>query len=270
MTKFSAWILLIVLHFQYVPELQAKPYNTFIINVCHLRLGHRCLGCYIRQSWVLTLYECAWTAKQFKHVRLLAGNPTLDCYGGQYRSAVAVYLHPKTSLSSQRTGLIRLDEPFRMERGVSMVNVGKPSSPYDTCTIYKFSEDNIQEQELYAIPVYRTATENCDSLFNYSYFISKELMACAFSEKKLSFMETVKFAGISPVICYGRLRGFVIAANGTTVGVLSTYYDAEWIDSIIRSNKYRITQNSASITKTSHSKLCGFIIVCSLIKKLTN
>lgn len=226
----------------------AKPYSTFIINVCHLQLGHRCLGCYIREYWVVTLHECAWSITQFHHTRMVADNPTLDCVGGQYRDALAIYLHPRTSLTHQRIALVKLERPFILDRGVSMVNVGKPRKSYKSCTVYKCGRDERRRRksQLYPIHAQLTEIEKCESLFNYSFFAPRRLMTCGDTKEELSHTEMIRFSGISPLVCHGRLKGFVIAANHTTIGILRILYDTDWIETLTGSYKF-ITTNAVKL-----------------------
>ncbi|GJQ88112.1 hypothetical protein Trydic_g13121 [Trypoxylus dichotomus] len=138
-----------------------------------------------------------------------------------------------TSLSFLRTALVRLDEPFALERGVSMVSVGKPTKSVSKCTIYKYGQGvENRQRHLYAIDSEVIHTENCQGLFNYSFFIWEDMMSCSKTQEEFSHMEVVKFHGISPVVCDGKLKGYVIAANHSIVGILRIYYDSQWIDTL--------------------------------------
>lgn len=229
-------------------EVQSAQLRTqYIINVCHVRLGHRCIGCYIRQTFVLTSRGCAWTSSRFRNIRLVADNPTLNCLEGQYRKAIAIYFEPITEEHWYHgSALVKLEFPFIRSTHVGLIHVTHPTAYYRKCSVFKCDNDVAYASfRIRSILADIVDISECNSLIEYSYFIRKETVMCARSKERLTYAETVKFAGISPLICENSVKGFVIAANGTILCVHRLREDVAWIEMISRiglmndSNKIR-------------------------------
>lgn len=211
--------------------------DKFIINVCHKIYGHVCCGSYIRRNWVLITYECSWDRRDQKFIELVAENPNLDCVHGQSRQPKKLYLPRRKYLdTNHRIALVTFTEPFVMgTASVALIPIHETVTNHDACVMYEYYYDDVlSDFALKSHGIRFWHVSHCRDFFPYDYKYATKGISCAETMDQFSLPETVALRGLSPVVCDNKLKGYVIAANRTTLVVMTIEFQYDWIISKLK------------------------------------
>lgn len=253
--------------FLIVYNLLSQPeavHYKYLINVCHRKFGHLCLGSYIDQYWILIPSECAWNPYEEDYIRLMADNPTLDCVHGQYRKPYAIFLPSRLFLDKfHRIALIEINDPFVM--GSEMINMTEVNTTSKFCSMYIYSFDyEIEDFALKPVDVVLTDYEPCKDFFMYGVDSVRDIMVCGIVSTEVSVIEMVDLKGISPVVCGDLLEGFVVASNHSVVVILRVAYQRDWIKYILE-QPHSVYYVSSSILVLIKIEFWTLLVGCSYL-----
>ncbi|GJQ73220.1 hypothetical protein Trydic_g13600 [Trypoxylus dichotomus] len=241
-----------------------------LINICHRIFGHLCIGSYIDEFWVLIPYECAWDRTDQELIRLMADNPNLDCVHGQYRNPAQLIV-PSYNFIRQnyRVALIEIEEPFIM-LATSVDTIDIPISTNASakrCNMYEYyyNEERL-DFALRSIPVTFTVMDECRRFFSDNFEQIADAVLCGSAKIEVSFLEVVNLSGLSPVICDKQLKGYVIAANHSTIVVMRIAFQTDWINFVLSKPRYiRINKHSDLTPSLSHVKCWLFVLTVFIL-----
>lgn len=258
-----AWILIAVIFFQSFPESQGQ-YFVYVINVCHRKFGHRCIGAYISSEWILIPYECGWPETQQEYILLIADNPELDCIHGQYREPQCLYLPDRQQLfRNYRFALIRIKEPFIMDSSVGTIGVSTSDEPKGSCVMHFYSYiPGYSDFTLKLVKVNIVNMSSCGMFFAENSDEYQGSMFCGKAAKTISMAETVDLSGMSPFVCNQELWGFVVTANRSYVTIMSVTPQKSWIKQ--KRLDYQLNFGTNRVPSTGNSKFI-YLMFCLMV-----
>ncbi|GJQ73249.1 hypothetical protein Trydic_g13625 [Trypoxylus dichotomus] len=208
----------------YTGTIAEEPEAFYLINICHDRIGSKCLGAYIKERWVVVAWECAKEADA--DIAYLVGySPNLNCTTGLEREInLLVFQSDHAANSDRELVLIRLFKDMEPLSGVKKIEIETGSLQlHEICHCFIYETRGLIELEVDIVNTEVCLGEYRDGRFE------TEIMICGY----IDGTETI-LSGLTPLVCKEKLVGFVVGHSNSLLKILTVASQMDWIEMVTK------------------------------------